>query len=235
LGKGKKGLGKWRKNRELYRLMQPLEVHIEGERLLLLPERALYWPAQRALILADLHLGKVSHFRRHGFHLPEAPSHTNFRRLRALLDAFSPACVYFLGDLFHSHHNQELDTLGEICQEYPSVVFHLIKGNHDILPEARYHNMGLQVHPEPFDCAPFVFVHHPREVADGAFYLAGHLHPGVMLSGWGRQKVKLACFLHQPYQLILPAFGEFTGLAIQPVTHADRVYVIAEEEVVAFT
>ena len=47
-----------------------LEIELEGEKIALLPERALYWPAQHTLIVADLHWGKAGHFRKNGIAIP---------------------------------------------------------------------------------------------------------------------------------------------------------------------
>ena len=36
---------------------------------------AIFWPARSILLISDVHLGKVSHFRRHGVALPEIFRH----------------------------------------------------------------------------------------------------------------------------------------------------------------
>ncbi|MEE7560223.1 phosphoesterase, partial [Xanthomonas sp. Kuri4-2] len=43
---------------------------LAGETVELLGDRALYRPARRALLIADLHLGKADVFRRAGIGLP---------------------------------------------------------------------------------------------------------------------------------------------------------------------
>lgn len=215
--------------------MQHLKIHISGEELHLLAERAIFWPAKAAVLIADVHLGKVSHFRRHGIHLPEQPSIDNFRRLQKVVDHCRPQSVYFLGDLFHSHENRELDALGELMDRNEAVQFHLVLGNHDILPRQRYLELGLHLHPEPYLLEPFYLRHHPLESITAGFHFAGHLHPGVLLHGQGRQRLRLACFFQGNGQMILPAFGEFTGKAILTPVPGDRVYVIAENEVLEVT
>lgn len=215
--------------------MQHLSIHIADEELWLLAERALYWPRKGVVLIADVHLGKVSHFRRNGIHVPEQAIMDNFRRLQRVVDHCSPQSVYFLGDLFHSYENRELDALGEFLKQNGQVQFHLVLGNHDILPQERYLDLGLDLHLEPHSLEPFFLRHHPLESASEGFHFAGHLHPGVVLHGQGRQRLRLACFFQSPHQMILPAFGEFTGKAILTPVPGDRVYVIADGEVLEVT
>jgi metallophosphoesterase superfamily enzyme len=78
---------------------------------------------------------------------------------------------------------------------------------------------------------PFAFAHHPVQV-EGAYVLAGHLHPCITLRGKGRQHERLPCFWMGWGVGVLPAFGEFTGCSpVRPV-EGDRVYVMADGEVV---
>ena len=233
--------------------MQTARLNIQGQELELHPERVVFWKEGKALILSDLHFGKVSHFRRHGIQLPENASHHNFLRLRRVLDHYQPEEVFFLGDLFHSTANREFDTFADLLLDYAGQRFHLVKGNHDILPTRFYDRTPLEVHDEPFSIGPFQFHHHPvmelpsrkklissRTSENGpdfdpdAFHIAGHIHPGVVLKGAGRQYLRLPCFFRQAQQMILPAFGEFTGKATLDPRPGDEVYVIAEEEVVRF-
>ena len=46
------------------------ECSVAGEKLVLLPERVAYWPAKKALFVADFHLGKAASFRSAGIPLP---------------------------------------------------------------------------------------------------------------------------------------------------------------------
>ena len=60
-----------------------------GESLVLLGERALYWPTRQALLIADLHLGKADVFRRAGIALPSGGTGEDLNRLQALLDRYA--------------------------------------------------------------------------------------------------------------------------------------------------
>lgn len=216
--------------------MRSMEVTIAGETILLHPLKGLYWPRESTLMLADLHLGKATHFRREGIAVPTEVRGQNLKHLHQLMADFEVQRLLFLGDLFHSNYNQSWEHFDEWMQEYPGVDFELVMGNHDILTPEDYQRVGLKVHPEGLKCGPFWLTHEPieKEHAEG-FNLAGHWHPGVRLHGLGRQSLRLPCFYFNRYQGVLPAFGAFTGkLTLQP-RKGDKVYVVAEQEVVAFT
>ena len=75
---------------------------VAGESLVLLPERAAYWPAQKTLLVADFHLGKAASFRRAGIPLPPGTTSENVGRLGHALDRMKAKRVVFLGDFLHS-------------------------------------------------------------------------------------------------------------------------------------
>lgn len=206
-----------------------------GQHLLLHAFRALYWEEQDSLLIADLHLGKAAHFRRSGIAVPAAVGDANLDKLISLLIDFRPARVLFLGDLFHSDYNNQWLVFCELLEQFPNIHFELILGNHDILDVSFYESSGLIVHEEMLDLEPFLLTHHPlTELPDGEQYnLAGHLHPAVSLRGAGRQRLRLPCFYFGKNQGLLPAFGEFTGLANIPIGADDRVFAIAEDRVIA--
>ncbi len=198
----------------------------KGEELQLLPERCVFWPAQKALLIADAHLGKITHFRKSGIAVPQSAAFRNLQRLEMLLKSYQPETVYFLGDLFHSELNTEWLALKELLRAFPAVRFVLIQGNHDILHELSYSNLKFEVHSEPLDVGPFTLSHEPLEECKG-YNLCGHIHPGVRMLGNARQKLRLPCFYLGQKGGILPAFGEFTGLYILQPKKQDQVFIIA--------
>lgn len=74
--------------------------------------------------------------------------------------------------------------------------------------------------------------HEPRTSAEG-YTLAGHLHPGLVVSGPALQRERLPCFLVRPALTILPAFGSFTGMASVMREPGDRAFVVADGEVLS--
>lgn len=212
--------------------MAYLETVIAGERLSLLPERAIYWSSRKCLLLADLHIGKVSHFRRNGIAVPMAATASNEERLFLLLDSLDVAEVILLGDLFHSTYNDEWQLLERLTVRYEHVEFHLVEGNHDILHQELYEKARLIVHSDVMCIGPFVLSHEPLDVVGEGYNLCGHIHPGISLRGKGRQALRLPCFYFGPSVGILPAFGAFTGLYTLPAKPGHAIYAIADHQVV---
>ncbi|NJM94359.1 MAG: phosphoesterase, partial [Cytophagales bacterium] len=68
----------------------------------LLAQKALWLPEIEWLLISDLHLGKVAHFRKRGIAIPPHSEEQNLLRLLNLLVSFRPARLVLLGDLFHS-------------------------------------------------------------------------------------------------------------------------------------
>ncbi|HEY9046005.1 MAG TPA: ligase-associated DNA damage response endonuclease PdeM [Ohtaekwangia sp.] len=214
-------------------LLQPMtELTIAGENFSLHAHKAMYWKKHDALLLADLHLGKVNHFRKAGIPVPSKANDRNLEMLIELLQQVKPARLICLGDLFHSHYNQEWEVFGEVIKHFSHVSFELVLGNHDIMSELQYTRKGIIVHDE-LVLDQFILTHHPMEEIDAAQYnMAGHVHPGVHLRGKGRQAITLPCFYFGKNHALLPAFGMFTGLArIQPKKD-DRVFAIVEDKVI---
>lgn len=195
----------------------------------LLLQGAVYWQEQKALLLADVHLGKVSHFRKNGFAIPAQIQFSFYQKMEQLLTAHNVEKIFFLGDLFHSDRNAEWDRFVAWNQSLSQQTI-LVKGNHDILPTKVLEQSGLFVVTEWME-KNILLTHHPTD-RSGLFNFSGHIHPGVRLQGAGRQWLKVPCFFHQPNQMILPAFGDFTGLHLLQPKAGDRVYALTGEAVV---
>jgi DNA ligase-associated metallophosphoesterase len=208
-----------------------MKIEIFGEQMELLPQKGVFWGRERILFLADVHLGKVNHFRRSGIPVPPKANERNLELMMDLINLTKPQRVICLGDLFHSHYNPEWEVFGELVKHFVRISFELVLGNHDIMSEQQYVRKGIVVH-ETLRIAPFVFTHHPLEASDGEFYnLSGHLHPAVSLQGKARQSVTLPCFYFGENMGLLPAFGTFTGMARIHPKKNDRVFVIVEEKI----
>jgi metallophosphoesterase superfamily enzyme len=81
---------------------------------------------------------------------------------------------------------------------------------------------------EPFALGPFHFRHTPDENGDGGYWLAGHVHPAVLLRGPARLRERLPCFLIGPAGAILPSFGSLTGAALVHPRAGDRIFGTAD-------
>lgn len=209
-----------------------LPFHFLDQHFLLLPQKALYWQDEQALIVADVHLGKVGHFRKAGIAIPKLMEQEDLALLSDLMVEHKPSKIIFLGDLFHSDMNNDWDWLVLWRDLFPNVEMILVRGNHDILHDKHYHNSGFVV-VEDLRIGPFLFSHQPVKQPGQLYAVSGHIHPGVRLQGKGRQTVTLSCFYFGEKQAILPAFGKFTGNVALKYKDADKVFGILKHKVIS--
>lgn len=200
-----------------------------NQNLLLLPQKAIFWENTNTLLLADVHLGKVNHFRKSGIAVPHQLSHTDYQTLDFLLKAYPVKRVLILGDLFHSVANQACLTFSVWLKAYPNTEFSLVKGNHDILPEAFYDDNKVKVFADTLIEPPFVFSHIPLTEKSTFYNLSGHIHPAVKLIGRAKQVLVLPCFYFGKENAILPAFSAFSGKATLSVMKEDKVFIIGNQ------
>lgn len=208
-------------------------VSVRGEELTLLPERAVFWNAARTIFIADPHWGKAATFRARGIPVPSGTTDESVARLDRLLERTSARQIIFLGDLLHAREGRSQEMFGALTRWRESkldVELILVRGNHDKRAGDPPGELRIHCADAPFAMMPFVLDHHPRPSADG-YVLSGHVHPGIRLYGAGRQHERLPCFFFGKDIAILPAFGDFTGLAdVEPV-EGDQVFAIADSSV----
>ncbi|HEX7657324.1 MAG TPA: ligase-associated DNA damage response endonuclease PdeM [Sphingomonas sp.] len=179
-----------------------------GHAFAALPQGALYWPARRALLVADLHFEKASWFARAGQMLPPYDSVATLADLAAIVEATQPAEIWSLGDSFHD--SAGCDRLPERARAMLADLtdrhrWIWITGNHDrdlvdrcggeVMAEAVVDGVVLRHEADPTE-------HRPE--------LSGHFHPKLRVTVRGR-RVARRCFVATAQKLILPAFGALTG------------------------
>lgn len=179
-----------------------------GHELAALRDGAVFWPARRALIVADLHLEKASWFAKGGQMLPPYDSLATLTELTALAKRTDAREIWCLGDSFHDK---------EGCERLPDeprrlltklthgLRFVWITGNHDaglvdhcggeVMAEAEVDGLILRHEAEPGEARP---------------ELSGHFHPKLRIARRGRN-VARRCFVMTGTKLIFPAFGALTG------------------------
>ena len=213
-----------------------ITITLLDQQLTLLPQKAIYWAEENALIAADIHLGKVGHFRKAGIAVPRDMEQDDLAVLSDLIYEHRPEKILFLGDLFHSDMNNDWEWFALWRKHFPKVRIILIKGNHDIINDRHYLELDVELHQQLY-IGPFLMLHHPQspeklETAKG-YVFCGHIHPGVCLTGRARQRVTLPCFAFGDKQAILPSFGKFTGkVAMQHGDH-DRIFGVLKDKVIA--
>jgi DNA ligase-associated metallophosphoesterase len=169
---------------------------------------ALYWPAEEALIVADLHLEKGSHFASRGQMLPPYDTRETLRKLAEVIDAYDAATIIALGDSLHDPEAltrmdaSDRETL-RILQEDREWIW--ITGNHDGDTAAV---LGGIVRDEL--CVEGLTLRHEPGSGARTHEIAGHLHPAARLVMNGTA-IRRPCFVGNGLRLVMPAFGAFTG------------------------
>ena len=206
---------------------------LAGQSLHLLPQRAVWWPECATVFVADLHLGKAATLRRAGLPVPGGTTSADLRRLSDLLAATAATRLVVLGDLIHARGGRQrptLDAVGRWRDTEPALEIELVRGNHDRGAGDPPADWRIRCHDEPRRDGPLVLRHHPEPDAAGPV-LAGHLHPAVRLQGGG-ERLKLPCFLLRDGVLVLPAFSGFVDHGPQRPRPGDRLWAVADDEVV---
>ena len=210
-----------------------LEIDLAGERIWLLPDRGLYWPATGMLMVADVHLGKSASFRALGVPVPRGVLGEDVNRLSGLIKACGAKSLWVLGDLIHRREGMTKDVIDRVAAWRADVPIplNLIGGNHDRHVDQLPASWGVAVFDEGERRGPFALCHHP-EAMDGAYVLGGHVHPAITLRGGG-DSLRLPCFFMGRGVGILPAFSIFTGGGRIRPQRGDRIFCIGEGEVFA--
>ncbi|KAB8055699.1 ligase-associated DNA damage response endonuclease PdeM [Janthinobacterium rivuli] len=204
-------------------------VELAGEQLWLLASKAIYWPARKMLVIADIHFGKAAAFRALGVPVPRGTTTQNLLALDALLATYACEEIVFLGDFLHARAAHAAATVAAMLAwraRHRDVRLTVVRGNHDAHAGDPAAALGIGMVDEPHQVGKLSFCHHPDTVAPG-YVLAGHVHPVYHLRADGRG-LRLPCFLLGRQRAILPSFGAFTGgHAVRPAA-GERVYVTAD-------
>jgi uncharacterized protein len=216
-----------------------VKITLAGEIVYLLPERTLYWPRERALIVADLHVGKADVFRARGIPIPAGSSAQTLARLTQALaraeeiSTIPAAQIIVLGDFFHAKESVNESTL-EALQTWralhKNIAITIVEGNHDQHAGTKLLTQisDIRVVDEPFNVAPFAFAHHPPQNEEsGAYTLHGHIHPCTLLRG-SVDRLRVPCFVFGAQAGVLPAFGAFTGGHNVTPNPRETIYAIAD-------
>jgi DNA ligase-associated metallophosphoesterase len=209
-------------------------VTVAGEELALLPERAVFWPRRRTLLVADPHFGKAASFRALGVPVPRGTTADATARLDALIARLALERIDFLGDFLHAREGRNAETFAALASwraTHAAIAMRIVRGNHDRRAGDPPPEVGISCVDGPVFETPFALAHHPVGVA-GAYVLAGHVHPCAVLVGPARLRERLPCFWIGAEVAVLPAFGEFTGCAEVQPREGDEVWVVAGDSVV---
>ena len=214
--------------------LNQIEFHLLGG-------RGVYWPAQRMVLVADLHLGKEATFRASGLAVPRGATDGTLAAISQMIGETGAERLTILGDLFHARSSLAEDvkrSFSRFLSDHHGVQVTLVKGNHDVATGPLSQEWPLRIVDPPWDVDGVTLEHFPGPpTGDSQICLAGHLHPAVRMSDAISTAGKLPCFYFDAARscLILPAIGHFTGTAaVQPAVK-DRVWVLADGEVIEVT
>ena len=171
-----------------------------------LADRALFWPARRALIVADLHFEKASWYALSGQFLPPFDSEATLARLVRLVERTDARELWCLGDNFHDAAGP--DRLSEAAQAMLAALaararLVWITGNHDA--DAAFAD---EAHAESL--IDGVVLRHEAEPGETRPEISGHFHPKFRVATAART-ISRPCFVIGGNRLLLPAFGALAG------------------------
>lgn len=189
-----------------------INLKFANQNLVLTNQRALFWSEQNALVLSDLHIGKSATFRKNGIPISRSVLIEDLEHLKVLIDYFKAEKLIIVGDLFHAEFNTDIDYFKDWLLQFNNLKLQLIIGNHDRLSATLYEDLNIEMFKPSLKLSPFTFVHDLDEREESEFYISGHIHPGYVLKGKGKQFIKLPCYQMFENHIVLPAFSKFTGL-----------------------
>lgn len=198
----------------------------------MLAERAVWWPARRTAVIADVHLGKDQVFRRSGIAIPGSVLDGELAMLDALVQRTHCERLLVLGDWVHAapaDHEAWPGAVAAWRNRHSQLAIDLVLGNHDRHLAPWLSRWKIEAHAEPLMLDDLA-LHHEIDADAPAAGMSGHLHPVARLS-WGRQRLRLPAFARRDDHLVLPAFGRFTGGFDGLDESAWRLYPIVEDRV----
>jgi putative SbcD/Mre11-related phosphoesterase len=199
--------------------------------------RALWLAEERALVVADLHLGYAWAHRYSGNLLPVTAGEDAVDRLIGLQEEYQPREVIILGDLVHRavavpaiHEalRMLIDRVSSRC------VLTVVLGNHDRHLARLLSGMGRSaLLVDQLKLGPHLLLHGDRAASESVtgWTLIGHEHPVIGLGDGVTAAVKCPCFLVSEKLIVLPAFSRWA--AGSPVTRGTFLSPLARQ--VAFT
>jgi DNA ligase-associated metallophosphoesterase len=184
------------------------EIVLAGVTLIADPAGALYWPEEKLLVTADLHLEKGSAYATRGVLLPPYDTAATLARLARLIERYAPRLVVALGDSFHDGGGPARmadNSRGALMTLQRGRDWVWLAGNHDPDPAD---DIGGRF-ADALAFGGLTFRHEPSvEASDGE--IAGHLHPLACIVQRGRA-LRRRCFASDGRRLVMPAFGSYAG------------------------
>lgn len=222
-----------------------MDLSFAGEHFTLLADRAIYWPRRGTLIVADTHFGKDSLFQQRGIPVPNDVTSNDLARLAALLGRSGAKRLLILGDFFHGKESNDATMTAHLRawrDALKSIEMTLVRGNHDKHAGDPCDSIGIEclnsltVDDVKFQHAPIEPDASPSEEpprpAAGPAIVCGHIHPATTLVDFDGKVLKVPAFVVDERQLVVPAFGRFTGTATMPRLPGRRFMIASHGRVI---
>lgn len=188
---------------------------------------ALYWPAEKTLIVSDLHLEKGSYLTEDGVVLPPYDTCSAFEKLEEALDRYDPPRVIALGDSFCAGEGARLsahdaDWLYDLMEDREW--FWVSGPDQNAVPEG----FGGTVVPQ-VTLGGIKFRYEPVK-APISHEIAGRMHPVAQITEFGHT-VRGRCFVSNGMRMVLPSIGAYSaganvlGETFDPLLGHEGVFV----------
>lgn len=210
-----------------------MKLTIRNQTCHLLAEKAVFWEENKTVIIADIHMGKGTVFRKAGIPIPQGIMESDLVELTRLLTSLNAEKCIIVGDLIHAESGISPDVKKKFSDllQGTQCEIHLVLGNHDraliknLPPEwpLHIHKVGLLIE-------PFYFSHFPK-AQEPWFVWSGHLHPKVEISNH-YDRLVLRCFQVFKNLCVLPAFGFFVGGTFVSKNKECKIYAIADKTII---
>jgi len=205
-------------------------IIVQGIKIVLTNQRVLLLPQYHTLVLSDMHLGKPAHFRKHGIPVSGQVAQEDLHQLERLIRYYQPQKVVIVGDFLHAGVNTEVLAFTRLSVDFPTIEFILVRGNHDRVKDDVLRNMGISTIHTTHQIGGLYFLHEYK-VDLPSFQINGHIHPGILMTSKTKKTFSLPAFVWTDKQLILPAFGRFTGLDTKTLFPNARFFAFYENDI----
>lgn len=198
-----------------------MQITFADEQFVLLADRGIHWPRRNTLIVADTHFGKDSLFQQRGIPVPSDVTSNDLLRLSALLGSVRASRLLVLGDFFHGKESNDPTMTAHLRAwrgAMENLEITLIRGNHDIHAGDPCESLGIETL-NTLRIDNVKFQHAPSDAPsparpDEPSIVCGHVHPATTLVDFDGKVLKVPAFVIDDRQLVLPAFGRFTGTSV---------------------
>ena len=205
--------------------MKHTVIRMFGGDLILDPRKALIWPEEKSIFISDTHFGKSSIFRNFGLQIPEGSDKETLSVISGLIRDYPVKRLFILGDFVHGrlpekHMFFNLFNMWKKSHQKLSII--LVLGNHD----SNLENLclgDLEMY-DSYMVKTTELVHDPQSATTSSF-ISGHVHPFLNFRAW-EESLRMPIFLCSDQNIVLPAFGLFTGGKNVDLTLGQVAYAI---------